>query len=407
MKRNRKLFTLLRRAGIVALGVTSVSCGSDRAVVPEPTSQVMPVLGKGEVNERYTAEIWVRGNVAYTTTWGNRNAPGNAIKIWDVTNNVPTLVDSVIVPTASTLGDIQASDDGQLLIVATEFSGGSIMIYSLADPLKPQLITRYTTPFTSPGVHTAEVQRVNGKLYAFLCVDPNSANAARLVIVDLSDPAAPNQVFTATMGSPFVHDVFVRDGILFTALWNGGVEIWDIGGAGSGGSVDAPVPLGSVVTVGGEAHNIWWFHNAQNGDKRYAFVGQEGPGAVGVASSGDIHVLDVSNFAAPREVAFYHLQGAGTHNFSVDEVRGILYAAYYNGGVRALDVTGDLSSCDPAAKSADGRCDLGKMGRDLAHGLTGVGPVYVWGVQYIGGSVYASDMLNGIWKLNPTEFPPD
>lgn len=407
MKHNEKLSRSFARAGIVALAASSLACGSDRAVVPEPTSQVMPVLGKGEVDERYTAEIWVRGNVAYTTTWGNRNAPGNAIKIWDVTNNVPTLVDSVIVPTASTLGDIQASDDGQLLIVATEFSGGSIMIYSLADPLKPQLITRYTTPFTSPGVHTAEVQRVNGKLYAFLCVDPNSTNAARLVIVDLSDPAAPNQVFTATMGSPFVHDVFVRDGILFTALWNGGLEIWDIGGAGSGGSVDAPVPLGSVVTVGGEAHNVWWFHNAQNGDKRYAFVGQEGPGAIGVASSGDIHVIDVSNFAAPREVAFYHLQGGGTHNFSVDEARGILYAAYYNAGVRALDVTGDLSSCDPAAKSADGRCDLGKMGRELAHGLIGVGPVYVWGVQYAGGRVYASDMLNGIWKLNPTEFPPD
>jgi hypothetical protein len=23
----------------------------------------------------------------------------------------------------------------------------------------------------------------------------------------------------------------------------------------------------------------------------------------------------------------------------------------------------------------------------------------VWGVQYVGGDVYASDMLNGIWKL--------
>ena len=406
MKRSHKLFRSFARVGMAASAALLMACGSDRVVVPEPTSQVMPVLGKGEVNERYTAEIWVRGNVAYTTTWGNRSAPGNAIKIWDVTNNVPTLVDSVIVPTASTLGDIQASDDGQLLIVATEFSGGSIMIYSLTDPLKPQLITRYSTPFTSPGVHTAEVQRVNGKLYAFLCVDPNSSSAARLVIVDLSDPAAPNQVFTATMGSPFVHDVFVRDGILFTALWDAGVKIWDIGGAGSG-SISAPVPLGSVGTVGGEVHNIWWFHNAQNGDKRYAFVGQEGPGAVGVASSGDIHVIDVSDFAAPREVAFYHLQGAGTHNFSVDEARGILYAAYYNGGIRALDVTGDLSSCAPSAKSADGRCDLGKMGRELAHGLTGVGPVYVWGVQYVGGRVYASDMLNGIWKLNPTEFPPD
>jgi len=27
--------------------------------------------------------------------------------------------------------------------------------------------------------------------------------------------------------------------------------------------------------------------------------------------------------------------------------------------------------------------------------------VYIWGVQYLDGSVYASDMLNGIWKLGP------
>ena len=383
-----------------------VACDSAKPVKPPTNSGVLAELGHGVVAERFTGEIWVRGNVAYTTTWGNRAAIGNAVKIWDVSGNIPTLVDSVIVPSASTLGDVQASDDGQLLVVATEFAGGSIMIYSLADPLKPQLITRYATALTDPGVHTAEVQRVNGTLYAFLSVDPSSVSAARLVIVDLSDPAAPTQVFTATMGRPFVHDVFVRDGILFTALWNEGVRIWDIGGLGLG-SVSNPTPVGSVATAGGEVHNIWWYHNAITGEKRYAFVGQEGPGSVGVFSSGDIHVIDVSDLAAPREVAFFHLDGAGTHNFSVDETRGILYAAYYNGGVRAIDVTGDLSSCDAAAKSQDGRCDLGKAGRELAHGLGDVGAVYVWGVQYTGTNVYASDMLNGIWKLGVAQFPPD
>jgi len=323
-----------------------------------------------------------------------------------VTGDVPTLVNTVIVPNASTLGDIQTSDDGQLLIVATEYApDGSIMIYSLADPVNPQLISRYATALTNPGVHTAEVQRVNGILYAFLSVDPGGGSQARLVIVDLSDPAAPVQVFTAVMGSPFVHDVFVRDGILITALWNQGITLWDIGGAGNG-SVSNPIALGNVVTVGGEAHNVWWFHNAVTGEKRYAFVGEEGPGATGSSSSGDIHVVDVSNFTAPREVAFFHLNGAGTHNFSVDENRGILYAAYYNGGVRAIDVRGDLSSCDVANKSADGRCDLARMDRELAHGPAGGQPVYVWGVQLSGGSVYASDMLNGIWKFSEASFPP-
>jgi hypothetical protein len=51
------------------------------------------------------------------------------------------------------------------------------------------------------------------------------------------------------------------------------------------------------------------------GEKRYAFVGEEGPGAIGVSASGDIHVVDVSNFASPRGSAFFHVDGAGTHNF--------------------------------------------------------------------------------------------
>ncbi len=392
-------------AGVVVV-LSVAGCNSDSAVVAPTGSKALPVLGQGVVSDRYTGEVWVRGSVAYTTTWGTRSAPGNAINIWDVSGNVPTLVNTVIVPNAATLGDVQTSDDGQLLIVATEsIADGSIMIYSLADPTHPQLVSRYATALTSPGVHTAEVQRVNGKLYAFLSIDPGGGSAARLVIVDLSDPAAPTQVFTAIMGTPYVHDVYVRDGILITALWNQGISIWDIGGVGSG-SVANPIALGSLTTIP-QSHNVWWYHNDVTGEKRYVFVGQEGRGSVGFLSSGDIHIVDVSNFAAPREVAFFHVDGAGTHNFSVDETRGILYAAFYNAGVRAIDITGDLSSCDAVDKSPDGRCDLAKMGRELAHGLKEQQPVYVWGVQLSGGRLYASDMLNGLWKLGEASFPPN
>ena len=107
-----------------------------------------------------------------------------------------------------------------------------------------------------------------------------------------------------------------------------------------------------------------------------------------------------ADLAQPREVAFYHDGTAGTHNFSVDEASGILYAAYYNGGVRALDVRGDLGSCTDAQKSTDGRCDLEKMGRLVARGLAdGAPPVYVWGVEWTASALYASDMLGGLWKL--------
>lgn len=393
----------LQSAAVTLLASTLAflpACGSD-TISSLKGPGVLTTVGHGAVLDRFSAEVYVRGNYAYTTTWGSRATIGNAVMIWNVAGGQPTLVDSLIVDNASTLGDVQASDDGQLLVVATEFSPGSIMIYSLADPAKPQFITRYTSALTDPGVHTAEVQRVSGRLYAFLCIDPRSGTPARLVIVDITDPASPQQVFTAAMGNPYVHDVYVRDGILITALWNDGITIWDVGGGGKGGSISNPVAIGSLRTVNGKAHNVWWFHNPANGEKRYVFVGEEGSGMIGLSASGDIHIVDVSNMASPSEVAFYHLDGAGTHNFSVDEARGILYAAYYNGGVRAIDVGGNLSSCSAAMKSADGRCDLSLMGRELAHGPTDASAVYIWGVQLSGGRVYASDMLNGIWVLDP------
>jgi hypothetical protein len=264
-------------------------------------------------------------------------------------------------------------------------------------------VSRFNDANTNPGVHTAKFGRVNGKLYAFLSIDPLNLTPARLVILDLGNPAAPREAFTRVLGNPYVHDTYIRDGILFLALWDDGVDIWDIGGGGRGGSPENPVVLGNVKTVGGEVHNIWWYHDASGG-KRFAFVGQEGPGVIGSSSIGDIHVIDVSNFSAPKEVAFFHLDDAGTHNFSVDEKNGVLYAAYYNAGVRAIDVRGDLTNCGAAASTVGGitRCDLGAMNREIGIGLLEQNrAVYVWGVQYTGSNVYASDMVNGLWKLTP------
>jgi hypothetical protein len=400
---------------IAALAFTSVviaACGSDSATGLEPfTGPALSVVGHGEMRARYMAEVWTHGDVAYTTSWGARSdngvsVVGNAVHIWRISGADPVLVDSLIVENATTLGDVQVSDDGQLLVVATERQNGSIVIYRLTNPLKPTRITRYQTANTTNGVHTAQLARVNGTLYAFLSIDTPSS---RLVIVDLADPANPREVLVRQMGNPFVHDVHVRDGLMFTALWNDGATIWDIGGGTKGGSLSNPVQIGNVRTAsfssqatGSEAHNIWWLHDAVGGAnaKRFMFVGEEGPGSSSVNSSnGDVHVVDISDMSAPREVAFYHVDGAGAHNFSVDEQRGILYTSYYNGGVRALDVRGDLSTCTADQKAPDGRCDLKKMGRELAAGLQSNGSVFVWGVHFDGNFVYASDMVAGLWKL--------
>jgi hypothetical protein len=87
------------------------------------------------------------------------------------------------------------------------------------------------------------------------------------------------------------------------------------------------------------------------------------------------------------------MDGAGTHNFWMDEPHQILYAAYYNGGVIALDVSGTLSG------------DLSN--RLLAQVVPGgQGNTFTWGVQLANGSLYASDMLSGLWQLTEATEKP-
>lgn len=394
----------------LALAGTTACGGGEAPVAPPPVTPQPPLppagpvtmtaLGLGAVPARYTSELWVRGPLAYVSSWGQRNGVrGNAVTVWDVSAAVPRLVDSVVVENASTTGDVQVSDDGALLVVAAEPNPfGGLAVYSLADPRAPRLLTRTTGGELQYGVHTAEVARVNGTLYAFCAVDPANGVPARLVIVSLATPASPQVVWSQALGAPYIHDVFVRDGYLFTAEWNDGLGIWDIGA--QGGSPAAPRRLARGTTVGGKVHNLWWYHDAAGG-KRYLFVGEEGPGSIGSSSVGDLHVVDIGTLTAPREVARFTVAGAGAHNVSVDERTGRLYAAFYNGGVRVLDVTGDLGSCAAAQKTSDGRCDLGLMGREVAR-FTGTGPpVYVWGVHWSASGLFASDMLQGLWRIAP------
>jgi hypothetical protein len=404
--KDRAVVKLLMRCALLApLFAGAASCDKNPIVDdgnPPPREPVtLPVMAQGVVTTRYSAEVAADGRWVYTTSWSFRNAPGNTIFIWDAQNGL-VLVDSVTVPTASTLGDVQISDDGSLLVVATERNNGSIVIFDRTRPDSLVLLSRYNSPDTDRGVHTVKLGRVDGRLYAFLSIDPSgSAAPAQLVILDISDPAQPVPVFVRVMGLPYVHDVFVRDGYLFTALWNDGVSIWDIGGAGRGGSPASPVLISNIKTANGSVHNLWWYHDAA-GSKRYLFVGEEaGPFSLGIVSTGDIHVVDISNIEQPREVAFYNVPGAGTHNFTMDETNGILYAAYYNAGVRALDVRGDLSVCDAAARAADGRCNMGLAKREAGFALSsGSPPVSVWGVARVGSLLYASDMLNGVFKID-------
>ena len=359
------------------------------------------VAGGNNVPERYSSDLWIHGSYGYTGTWNFRDEQGDVVKVWSLDpSGAPSPAGQVIVPNTGTVSDVQVAEDGQLLVVSGEKGGdlgedGGVYAYSLADPAHPVFLGGVDVPFG--GVHTVTLASIDGQLYAFAAKNPGFSgttdeNNPGLMIYSLSTPASPRLVHREPIPPHYgIHDTFVRDELAFVFAWDEGVIIYDVGNGIRGGSPDRPVEVSRLITAATSSsspsvHNGWWFHNPVTGEKRYLFIGQEGPGVVGSSSSGNIHVVDVSDLAHPAEVAFFHLNGAGTHNFWVDEERQVLYAAYYNAGVIALDISGTLTG------------DLsGRLLSQIKPG--GSGNTFTWGVQLANGSLYAIDMLSGLWQL--------
>jgi hypothetical protein len=354
------------------------------------------LAGGNNVPAQCTSDLWVAGNYAYTGTWGNCFGQGaKVLHIWNVGAGVTKDTTITVAAGGGTVSDNEVSDDGSLLLVTFEVGGGAsgLYLYSLANPARPAFLSFEPV---NTGLHTGTFGTVGGKRYIFASKNANSpAVITYRVQVDSADKLVP--VDTIPIPANYTtHDQFFRDGYLFVSAWNTGLMIYDVGAGTSGGTPTAPVLVSTIVTANmglncNCVHNAWWYHDSVGG-KRYVFVGQEGPGSVGTSSSGSIHVVDVSTLSAPQEVATFTLgavggQATGVHNFWMDEARGILYAAYYNGGVVALDVTGTLSG------------DLAS--REIARIQPGgAGDTYVWGVMLANGALWASDMVSGLWKLS-------
>jgi hypothetical protein len=94
---------------------------------------------------------------------------------------------------------------------------------------------------------------------------------------------------------------------------------------------------------------------------------------------------------APKEVARYEVPNAGTHNYWVEG--DTLYVAYYNAGLRVVDLSGDLMG------------NLYEQGREMAHfvpydaeGRIPNAPM-TWGPQPHKGHVFFSDWNSGLWSV--------
>lgn len=379
----------------VQVEVEGVTADLDVEVVrPATRAQGLQILG-ADSTSRAVTDLWVHGDHAYSGTrsggcgGADNPCPSNpgALMVWRLEGGgMPRLVDSVALP-GPHVNDVKVSPGGDYLVVSQERvqATNGVVVLDLANPGAPTIVTHFTDGLER-GVHNLWLENIAGTDYAFV-VEDGSGPGSGLHVLDLSDPAAPEPVTTWRGGSSQIHDVYVRDGLAFVSHWDDGLFILDVGNGLAGGSPADPVTVGSLTMSGGNTHNAWYWPEGE-----VVFVGEErGASPSDTADVGQLHVVDVSDLADPREIATYRIPGETPHNFWLDEENEILYAGWYMRGVRALDVSGTLSG------------DLGAAGREIGFlepsGSKGLGSI--WAPQLHRGVLYLSDIHHGLWAVEP------
>ena len=368
-------------------------------VFPRNVRREVVSVGEGLVNDKHTSDFWVFEGVdgkdyAVTGTWG---ADGKAY-FWDVSNpsNLKK-IDSVQVD-ARTVNDVKVSQDGKICVISREGASdrkNGIILLDVTNPGDVKIISTYTKNLTG-GVHNVFID--NNHIYAL-------SNGERYYILNIDNPLEPLEVGMFEVGKEgqAIHDVWIENGIAYSSNWRDGVYLVDVGNGIAGGSPSNPVSFGNYSYDSG-AHHATFPYKSKSTGKFYTVLGDEifpkGVNPNGTnETAGFLHFVDFTDTKNPKEVAKYELPTHGSHNFWIKD--DILYVAMYTGGLRIVDISGDLLG------------DLYKQGREIGYLLTGNPNGYipndtmVWGAQLYKGHVFYSDFNSGLGAAKVLDSKPD
>ena len=384
---------------IISAKVGNITSSKVVNVFPRNVNREINNVGNGLVNDKHTSDFWVFEGVdgrdyAVTGTWG---ADGKAY-FWDVTNpSKIKKIDSIQVD-ARTVNDVKVSQDGKICVISREGASNrknGIIIIDVTNPKDVKIISEYTKNLTG-GVHNVFID--NNHIYAL-------SNGERYYIINIDNANKPIQVGMLQVGKEgqAIHDVWIENGIAYSSNWRDGVYLVDVGNGIAGGSPSNPVPFGDYSYDSG-AHHATFPYESKSTGKFYTVLGDEifpkGVNPNGTnETAGFLHFVDFTDTKNPVEVAKYELPTHGSHNFWIED--DILYVAMYTGGLRVVDLSGDLLG------------DLYKQGREIGYILTGNPNGYipndtmVWGAQLYKGHIFYSDFNSGIGAAKVSDSKPD
>jgi len=388
------------------------------AAVDRDIKRPLTVVSKLIRSAFATSEVWIHpnGNVAYLGTIMG----GDRVYAVDISDPAkPTIVDSIVV-NARSINDMMTTPDGNTLVITREGAAdrkNGIVIADTHDPLHPKEISQFTDGVAG-GVHSIYIyEHPEYGRFVYLTNDGTGA----IDIVNLSDPAKPVRAGEWHTDRPdaarYVHDLDIVDGLLYASYWNDGLVILDIGNGKWGGRPDKPTLVSQFkynldslyrdvedVSAPGftrGTHTAW----RQRGGK-YVFIADEVylngsiQGAKDASSSrmyGTLQVIDVSDIAHPKSVAWYTPEMGGVHN--VWQAGDTLYMGAYDAGFHVFDISGELKGDLRAQQREMASLNTADMGGVVQNAA------FDWGVVVNpkDGLAYVNDFNNGLWvvRVNP------
>ena len=213
------------------------------SIRPRNVKQTIELIGHGRVSDRGTSDLWVwegPDGRDYAIT-GTHRAEGHAY-IWDVTEpGHPVIIDIVRVD-ARTVNDVKVSEDGRIAVISREGASNrrnGIVILDVSNPQEGvRIISRFTDELTG-GVHNVFIY--DNHVYAL-------SAGQRYDIINIEDPKQPHRVgrFELDNFDRSIHDIWVKDGIAYSANWNDGVVMVDVGGGNKGGTPQDPIKMDEI-----------------------------------------------------------------------------------------------------------------------------------------------------------------
>jgi len=384
-------------------------------VVPRDVKQNVKLVGHGLITDVFTGDLWVWAGVgkhegkdfaATGTVFGNGEA-----YFWDVTNPDSMLIIDTVTVDARNVNDVKISEDGRVGVISREGASNrknGFVILDVSDPYNVEILSTFNDDMTG-GVHNTFI--FENHVYAV-------NNGRKYDIINIEDPRNPFRVGIFELDTPghSIHDVWVENGIAYSSNWHDGVVAVDVGGlkfsekdrsdvqynpllmkAGQGSPSD-PVKLAEMKDSKGRNHSAFPFLSQStgnfyiiSGDEWFPFGMNNLYQSKPSSPRGGFHFMNFNDPDNPREEATYMAPEVGSHNQWV--YNDILLAAFYQGGVRILDISGELLG------------DLYKQGREIGffksshkEGKIPNAPM-VWGAQPYKDYIFFSDMNSGLYCI--------